>query len=253
MPGCPCRAGSGARASALRDNARDIHVTARYAVYWAPEYDDPLHALGSGWLGRDAASDAVLGQPALPGGLDIAEITADPRGYGLHATLKAPFRLAGDPAALEAAVAVLAARIPAFDLPPLAVRDLSGFLALRETAPCPALHALADACTAELDGFRAPMTEAEWARRRRGRLTPGDEARLARWGYHHVFETWRFHVTLSRRLTPAERALVEPAVTAHLAAAAAQPRRVASICLFKQAAPGVPFVIARRFPMDGVA
>ena len=228
-----------------------VHGEGRFALYWAPELDDPLHALGSSWLGRDAETGAALAQPALPAGLDIAAITAEARGYGLHATLKPPFRLAGAYGELEAAVAALAARIPAFDLPPLAVRNLGGFLALRETAPCPALQALADACVAELDPFRAPMTEAEWARRRRGGLSAADEARIARWGYHYVFEAWMFHVTLSRRLTAEERAVVEPAVTAHLGDAPARPRRVASICLFSQAAPDAPFLIARRFPLGG--
>lgn len=228
-----------------------VHGTARFALYWAPELDDPLHARGSAWLGRDAESGAALAQPALPGGLDIAEITADARGYGLHATLKAPFRLACSYAELEAAAERLAARIPPFDLPPLAVRPLGGFLALRETAPCPPLQALADACVAELDPCRAPLTEAEWARRRRGGLSPGAEARIARWGYHLVFEAFVFHVTLSRRLTPEERAVVEPAVTAYLGDAPARPRRLASICLFSQAAPDAPFLIARRFALQG--
>jgi putative phosphonate metabolism protein len=230
-----------------------VHGQGRFALYWAPELDDPLHAAGSAWLGRDAETGAPLRQPVLPDGLDIAEVTADARSYGLHATLKAPFRLACSYAELEAAVEALAARTAPFDLPPLAVRDLGGFLALRETAPCPALHALADASVAALDPCRAPLTEVEWARRRRGGLSAEQEARIARWGYHYVFEAWLFHVTLSRRLTPAERAVVLPAVTAHLAEAAARPRRVASLCLFSQAAPGAPFLIARRVPLRGPA
>lgn len=230
--------------------AGPMHGQARFALYWAPELDDPLHALGSAWLGRDAESGAPVAQPALPG-LDIAEVTADPRGYGLHATLKAPFRLACSYGELEAAVAALAARIPPFDLPPLAVQDLSGFLALRETEPCPRLQALADACVADLDACRAPLTEADWARRRRGTPNAAAEARIARWGYHLVFEAFVFHVTLTRRLTEQERAVVLPAVTDFLGAAPARPRRVGSICLFSQATPGAPFLIARRFPLQG--
>ncbi len=224
------------------------HGEGRFALYWAPELDDPLHPLGSAWLGRDAETGAPVPQPALPG---LAEITADPRLYGLHATLKAPFRLAVSFAELEAAAEALAARIAPFDMPPLAVRDLGPFLALRETVPCPALQALADAAVVALEPCRAPLSEAEWARRRRGGLTPEAEARVARWGYHLVFEAWRFHVTLSRRLTPEERAVVAPAAEAHLGAAAARPRRVGSVCLFSQAAPGAPFVIARRLRLGG--
>lgn len=222
----------------------------RLALYWAPDGDDPLHAAGSAWLGRDAATGQALPQPALAG-LDLAEVTAEARGYGLHATLKPPFRLAGGYASARDAAAALAARIAPFDLPPLAVHDLDGFLALRETAPCPPLHRLADACVEALDAHRAPPTEAEIARRRPERLSAAQRANLDRWGYPYVFGEWRFHVTLSRRLRPEERALILPAVTAHLGEAAAMTRRVGAISLFVQPAPGAPFTIAERLPLRG--
>lgn len=223
---------------------------ARLALYWAPDLDDPLHARGSAWLGRDAETGAALQQPALPG-LDIAELTADPRGYGLHATLKPPFRLAVSWAEAMAAAEALAARTAPFDLPPLSVQDLHDFLALRETAPCPALHALADDCVETLDACRATPGEAELARRRKSGLSPRQETLLARWGYPYVFEEWRFHVTLTRRLTPAEKAVVLPAVTDYLGEAPARPRRVTAISLFTQAALGAPFLIAERLPLRG--
>lgn len=223
---------------------------ARLALYWAPELDDPLHALGSAWLGRDAESGAPLPQPALPG-LDLAALTADPRGYGLHATLKPPFRLRTSWTEAVAAAEALAARTAPFELPPLAVQDLDGFLALREAAPCPPLHALADACVAALDFCRAPPGEAELARRRKAGLSPARQAMLGRWGYPHVFAEWRFHVTLTRRLTPAEKAVVLPAAIAQLGEAAGMPRRIAAICLFTQSAPGAPFLIAHRLSLGG--
>ena len=223
---------------------------ARAALYWAPSLDDPLHTLGSTWLGRDAETGAPRPQPALPG-LDIAALTADPRGYGLHATLKPPFRLALSWAELMAAAETLAARIAPFDLPPLAVFDLDGFLALRETAPCPALGALADAAVEILDPCRRPPGENELARRRRAGLTPRQEAMLQRWGYPYVFEEWRFHVTLTRRLTAAEKAVVLPAVTDFLGAAPSRPRRVDHVTLFTQANPGEPFRIAERLALKG--
>jgi len=222
----------------------------RIALYWAPEESDALHARASTWLGRDAASGTALDQPALPG-LDIAELTADPRGYGLHATLKPPFRLANGYAAARDAAAGFAARTAPFDLPPLAVYDLDGFLALRETAPCPALHAFADASVAALDDHRAPSTEAEIARRRPERLSPDQRENLTRWGYPYVFGEWRFHVTLTRRLTPEEKAVVMPAVTDYLGDTPAVPRRVNALSLFVQPAPGAPFTIAERLPLRG--
>lgn len=222
----------------------------RLALYWAPAGDDPLHARGSAWLGRDAESGDVIRQPALDG-FDLAQATADPRGYGLHATLKPPFRLAQGYAAAREATAALAARIAPFDLPPLAVHDLDGFLALRESAPCPPLHALADACVRDLDDHRVPPDAAEIARRRPDRLAEAQRAHLDRWGYPYVFEEWRFHVTLTRRLSPDEKAVLMPAVTAFLGEAPARARRVEAISLFVQPAPGEPFTIAERLALRG--
>ena len=129
--------------------------------------------------------------------------------------------------------------------------DLGGFLALRETTPCPALHALADACVVDLDAHRTPPDAADLAKRRRSGLPPAQDAMLVRWGYPHVLETWRFHMTLTRRLTAEERASIQPAAESHFAASLAIPRRVEEICLFTQAASGAPFRLAERFALGG--
>ena len=222
----------------------------RVAVYYAPRPDDPLFAEAAAWLGRDPESNAPAPQPDLP---DIAAITAEPRLYGFHATLKPPMRLLEGRQWFDvlAAAAGLADRTAPFALPTLAVSDVFGFLALRETAPCPALQALADDCVAYLDPFREPPSDAELARRRRARLTPQQDAMLVRWGYPYVFGTWFFHMTLTRRLTPEEKALYQPAAEQYFARAIALPRQVSDICLFVQPAPGEPFVIAERLTLRG--
>ncbi|MFZ6764138.1 DUF1045 domain-containing protein [Pseudoroseomonas sp. WGS1072] len=225
-------------------------MSARLALYWAPEREDPLHAAASAWLGRDAETGAALPQPSIAG-LDLAEVTADARGYGFHATLKAPFRPAIPEAGVREAAQNLAGRIAPFDLPPLVVADLDGFLALRESHSCPALQALADAAVEMLEPCRAPLTEAEVARRRPERLAERQRSHLYRWGYPHVFEDWRFHMTLSRRLTPGEADILRPAAEAALGTAAGRPRRVREVCLFAQAGPGEPFLILERFRLAG--
>jgi len=223
---------------------------ARVAIYYAPAVDDPLHRAASAWLGRDAQTGEAVTQPDIAG---IADLTAEPQLYGFHATLKPPMRLAPGRTweELHAAATALADRLVPFDLPPLAVRDLHGFLALRETTPSEPLQALADACVAELDAFRAPPTEAELQRRRRSNLSERQDAMLVRWGYPYVFDTWFFHMTLTRRLDATEKQRLMPAVAAYFAQATACPRRVGDICLFVQPAPGVPFVIRQRLPLRG--
>jgi len=218
----------------------------RLALYWAPDLDDPLHAAGSAWLGRDAETGALL--PIPP---ERAAITHDPRSYGLHATLKPPFRPAAPYAEVLAAATAFAAAQTPFELPPLAVANLEGFLALREQAPCPALQALADASVTTLDSFRAPSTPEEIARRRPDRLSPRQRGYLEAWGYPHVFADWRFHVTLTQRLAEAEMAEFRPQAEAAVNPAAMRPRLVNSVCLFTQAEPGAPFLIGGRLPFRG--
>ena len=125
-------------------------MSARVALYYAPEPEDPLSYAAASWLGRDAETNAPLPQPDIPG---IFEATADPRRYGFHATLKPPFSIT--PGAtwdgVVAATETLAASAAPFALPRLSVVDVHGYLALRETEPCPELHVLADHAVCALD------------------------------------------------------------------------------------------------------
>jgi len=223
---------------------------ARVAVYFAPPAKSSLAIAGAHWLGRAAESNAPCPQAEF---LGITEITVEARLYGFHATLKPPFRLAPGLtwADLVRTTENLAARIAPFDLPPLAVADLHGFLALRETAPCAPLQALADACVEGLDAFRAPLTPEEGARRRRSPLTPEQEKMLARWGYPYVFGEWFFHMTLTRRLIAAEKQFWRPTAETFFADALRAPQRVTDICLFSQLDAGQAFIIAARLPLRG--
>ncbi|MES2712238.1 MAG: DUF1045 domain-containing protein [Pseudomonadota bacterium] len=220
----------------------------RIALYWAPEVTDPLHARASAWLGRDAETGATLPQPAV---LGIAEATAEPRLYGFHATLKAPFRLATGYEEARAAAGFLAERTAPFTLPPLVLRDLRGFLALIEREPSPALAAFADDCVRTLDPHRAPLAAEEIARRRPERLSERQRVNLEAWGYHLVFEDFQYHATLTGRLTEDQRAVMEPAAASFFGDLPAAPRAVRELCLFTQAEPGAPFLIAERLPLRG--
>ena len=68
----------------------------RYAIYYAPDPASALWLFGSSVLGYDARTGRNV--PLLaPAGISLADwemATTDPRRYGFHATLKAPFRLA---------------------------------------------------------------------------------------------------------------------------------------------------------------
>jgi len=230
-------------------------MTRRYALYWAPDPDSALAALGHAWLGRDPEERAVPPRPVLDG-LDPARLealTAEPRRYGLHATLKAPFALAAgaDLAALRAALADFAGEAAAVLLPTLELRSLDRFLALVPSQPCPPLENLAARCVMTFDRFRRPPEAAELARRRTAGLDAREEAHLLRWGYPYVLDRFRFHVTLTGPLATADADRLMPSLAALFAPAIREPLRLDAIALFAEVEAGAPFSLIERFTLRG--
>lgn len=223
----------------------------RYAVYYAPEPGSPLAELGAGWLGRDCATGRERPLPEVPGiaAERFAAITDSARGYGFHATLKAPFHLKPGRglAELEAAAAAFAEKRTPVAVR-LGLRSLGGFLALMMTPPDHRVLALAADVVQELDGFRALPSDAELARRRESRLSGPQEALLQRWGYPYVMGEFQFHMTLSCRLPDGpERAAIVTALEPRVAPVVAAPVAIDAIALFVQDHKAGPFTMVRRF------
>lgn len=226
----------------------------RYAIYYAPAADDPLAERAARWLGRDAATGADLPQPEIAGVVapTFAALTASPRGYGFHGTLKAPIRLADGCTETDflAAVAYWATTENAFTLPRLEVGSLGQFLALRPAEPSPALAAMAERCVRQLDRFRAPPTPEEITRRRPETLPPREREYLEAWGYPYVLERYRFHLTLTDSIADAGlRARLHDAASAWFANCLGA-RTVAEVCVFVQEAADRPFLLKYRFPFS---
>lgn len=221
----------------------------RFAVYYAPQAKSLLHELGSAWLGRDALSGLRVPQPPVP---DLERLTSEPRRYGFHATLKAPFRLAGglSPASLAQALSALAAELSPLELPKLGLYRVGGFLALIPELRSEPLERFAARCVMALDGFRKPSAPEELARRRAMGLTPRQELHLVRWGYPYVFDEFRFHLTLSNPLTPLEAERLLPQARRHFAPVLGKELIVDALCLFRQPSPEAPFALRERLPLS---
>jgi putative phosphonate metabolism protein len=174
----------------------------RYAIYFVPAADSPLYRFGAAALGYDC----YTGRDTAPiTGMDASSWTAvvrEPRVYGFHATLKAPFRLAGDFSEddLLQAVQTFAESRPTVLGGRLVLREIGSFLALVPANRCADIERLAQACVQEFDRFRAPMTSEERARRLSAQLSPRQAEYLDRWGYPYVHDDFRFHMTLTGSL-----------------------------------------------------
>lgn len=222
-------------------------MTHRYAVYALPAPGSRLAAFGAGILGHDTASGRAVDHPA--GLADLAPVTQGARVYGFHATLKAPMRLA--PGVAEDDLIAEAARIASAH-PPVAVGGLTvaalgPFLALVPVAPPAGLGLLAAECVAALDALRAPMSEAERARRRPERLDARGRALLDRWGYPYVFEAFRFHMTLTDALPEASRMSWHERLAAAYAASGPEPLTIDALCILRQDGAD-PFRLLARLP-----
>lgn len=221
----------------------------RYAVYVTLQ--GPLAEKGAAWLGWDVATGQAAPQPALVG-VDVAMVTAKPRKYGLHGTIKPPFHLVAgaELADLQLAMTALCQRLVPVEMEGLVLHRMGGFLALTPTGDQTALAAMAGEVVKSLDRFRAPPSAAELARRRQNPLNPEQERHLADWGYPYVMDQFRFHITLTGCLDDVEAAEVAKAVVPYFEPDLPEPFRVDSLTLVGQTAVGM-FQEIHRYALTG--
>ena len=233
-------------------------MNVRYAVYFIPGPDTALAALGSALLGRDSETGRKIPHMRLPGFSlrRVHDLTADPRRYGLHATLKAPFFVKQgmtERDLLRSAARFVTGR-QSILLPRLALARISSFFALipsvntpEEQAAVQCVNALAADAVSFFDPFRAAPSEQERARREQPALTMRQRTLLAEWGYPYVFDEYRFHITLTGTLRDSVVShAVEESLRGYCEAACCENIAVAGICVCRQVNDR-PFMLLQRF------
>lgn len=223
----------------------------RYAIYYAAPEGSALERFGVGWLGRDHRSGEALTQPVVPGLTpeQLRALTASPRRYGFHGTLKAPFRLIDGYAHrdLHESVEAFAHARQTFTLPPLIVADLEGFLAFVPPEPAAQLAALAADCVRHFEPFRAPLTPDEIARRPLARLSERQRWQLQSFGYPYIFDDFAFHMTLTERLAPTDTAILRPHLERLTTSLRSEPFVVDAVAVYEEPDPGADFVMTARY------
>lgn len=222
----------------------------RYAVYYTPAPDSALWQLASAWIGYDSHAGRAVPRPealkVAPD--DLTAATANPSRYGFHATLVAPFELAPGctEAALVDALATFCGNWPAFRAA-LKVDRIYDFLALVPAHTDPRLDTLAAACVRGFDHFRTPLSAADLARRDSSGLSDHERALLKRWGYAHVLDAFRFHMSLTGALPDETLARLQPELAALFADVLRAPVTIDGLSLLKQPDRASPFhCIARH-------
>lgn len=233
----------------------ESQVASRWAIYWAPPRDGVLWRLGCQWLGRDPERDVAFAPSPLAGldTIDAAALTADPRRYGLHATLKPPFRLRDGlaPDDVHAACAEFARTHAPVAIGRLRVEAVSDFVALVPVEPNEALDAFAFACVEAFDPMRAPLSAEERARRLHTAMSARERALFETWGYPYVNDAFRFHVTLTNALAPGLRSRVVDGLRERFAVATTREERLDEIALYHEPRAGAPFRLEARYRLAG--
>lgn len=210
----------------------------RYALYYVPDQESRFYRFGAQVLGYDAftARDIAF-PPELPRPhADWPELTSDPRRYGFHATLKAPFSLR--PGKTETDVIVAAQqfaeqhRIIPVIVP--VVRTLCSFVAIVPSQRNAALNDLARDCVVAFDPFRAPLSPQDRARRNSVALTPKQRDHLDSWGYPYVMDDFRFHMTLTGSLPRESRDVIAAMLHQGFSALNVTRLPIDKIAIFKQ-------------------
>ena len=222
----------------------------RYAIYYAAGPGSALTDFGASLLGYDAYSGEEL---AFPDGVppDWRDLTQDPRKYGFHATLKAPMALAPGrtEAQLVAACELFADAARAIPLIRPVVDSISGFIAVIPSERCAELQELAAEATRAFDFFRAPLTRKIAHGAIRTKLTANQCEYLDRWGYPYVMEEFRFHMTLTGRLSAERRDNVVPMLRERFAAIGLAALDIDRIALFRQDNAASRFRIIGDWPL----
>jgi putative phosphonate metabolism protein len=221
-------------------------MSQRYAIYFAPAKATPWWNLGAHWLGRDEFTNAALVPTEFLsiGAEERLVITSDPRRYGFHATLKAPFRLKQHKTLQELMdrTRTLAAKLVALPLGPLQAQSLGKFVALTPTHSSSELQALAADCVVALDDLRAPLSPEDLTRRQVSKLDAREMELMNRYGYPYVLERFRFHFSLTGQVDPSSRQRTIQAVAEQVCLMnATAPMVLDRLCVFEEAYPGMPF------------
>lgn len=218
----------------------------RYAIYFTPAEDNALTRKASRWLGRDAFTNTRHDDHSA-----YADMTAEPRRYGFHATLKAPFTLAEDRTESEL-LAVFndfaRTRLP-FDIPKVVIGNLGPFFALVPDDTHQPLQDFAADVVTQFEPFRAPLSDADIARRRPQDLSDSQRRNLSDWGYPHVMDDFRFHMTLTGPVELSERANMASVLKAEFSDFIDRSLSISGLGLFIEPARGQAFHVHTWLPL----
>ncbi len=226
----------------------------RVAIFYAPGSQTALWEFGGNWLGWDVQHAKSVTHPDINGLPEpIETLVATPQKYGFHGTLKAPFRLHSDQTidGLKAAMKVFCDQRQPFTIGKMKVATLGRFVAIIQENPSEMFAEFASEIVTHFDEFRAPLSDEDIAKRRnKSKLTARQDELMLKWGYPYIFEEFKFHLTLTGKLSEQNAQIVCDRLSDHLKPILDAPVEAVDLCLYGEREDG-RFEIIERFPFSG--
>jgi hypothetical protein len=227
----------------------------RYAIYYCPDTTSHWWETWSKWLGRYPDQEEEIPQLQCPGISKerFYQFTENPRRYGLHATLKAPFFLNQTSTfddVLKATYQICQQHTPfEIDLELLLYGD---FLALVSKTSSNSLQLLERDLVIQLDSFRLTLTDIQLNQRRSLGLSPREDQLLQEWGYPFVLDCFQFHLSLTGSLKKATKEEIEAMTNfAQMQFRALRDKiiKIDSICIFEELEENSKLILKKRIPL----
>lgn len=225
----------------------------RVAIFYAPGSQTPLANFGAQWLGWDVEHAKSVPHPEID---DLPEpieaLVATPQKYGFHGTLKAPFRLHENQTldGLGAAMKAFSEQHRKFFIGQMKVAKLGSFVAIIQENPSDEFANFASNIVTHFEDYRAPLTDEDIVKRRKAKLTPRQDELMLKWGYPFIFNEFKFHLTLTGKLSEQNAQTVCDRLTDHLKPILDTPVEAVDLCLYGERKDG-RFEIIERFPFLG--
>ena len=230
----------------------------RYAIYVTLPQDSTLYHKASQWFSYDAyQGDSPTIEydlqeelrPLLP----YSDYNSKASQYGFHGTLKAPFRLKNGIKykSLQKMMKHFCRLTSVFHCVGLEVKQIDNFLALVPKQDCKKIIQLSKDSVQTFDVFRAALTSDEIDKRQPNKLSDNQRLMLKQWGYPYVLDEFRFHMTLTDRLTQPQIDTCKPLLEEYFKECLRQPLRIGQLSLCYQSSEYSSFVILDSFPLHG--
>lgn len=230
-------------------------MTERFAIYYAPSATSDLWQRAATWLGRDCHNGELFDGPVAGVERDrLLNLTQSANRYGFHATLKPPMVLVdgANQDDLRAAMNAFAARHQPIDLGKPRLTSLDGFLALL-VDDNEALQDFAAHVVEDFEVFRAPMSAKDRATRASRNLSERQLELLDAYGYPYIFDEFRFHMTLSDRLSDQDSAEIAQAAQTWFKPVLDEPLVLDRLSLYRKPEAGQAFTRLADFKLGSAA